>query len=148
MKIGVMGWALGCGLSLATAGCGGSDDADKPSCGTVQEPVAIELKDISPAAGASVKNSAIVETFTIVGRHLQIPTTFALPAAHTAGQPVPSPTQWSVAVSGADTVYTSEPLSWQNVGHVELDSYGQLATSDGCILALPAKMFEYDATPP
>jgi hypothetical protein len=151
MKIGVVNRVLGCGLlAIVIAGCGGSDDANKPSCGTADAPMAIELKDISPAAGATVPNSGIVETFTIVGRHLQITPTFALPPAHTAGQPVPAPTQWSIAVSGADTVYTSMPLSWEKApGHVEADSYGLLeTTSDHCISALPKKIFEYDVTAP
>jgi len=146
-----MNRTLGCALlSVIIAGCGASDDTEKPNCGTVDAPMAIELKDISPAAGASVPNSGIVETFTIVGRHLQLTTpTFALPPAHTAGQPVPATTEWSFALSGADTVYTSQPLSWEHApAHVEMDSYGLLETSDHCISALPKKIFEYDVTAP
>ena len=121
MNIGVVNRALGCGLlSIAVVACGGSDDPAKPNCGTAQAPTPLELKDISPAVDASVMNSDIVQTFTIVDRHLQIDPSFVLPAAHTAGQPIPSPTQWSIGVSGADTVYTSchsagrlRPATWR-----------------------------------
>lgn len=134
-------------MGLVAAACGGSDE--KPSCGTEQAPTAIEIKDVSPAVGASVPNAAIVQRFTLVGRLLQITPSFLLPAAHTAGQTVPTPVQWSIAVSGADTVYTSEPISWQNApAHVEADSNAPLKTSDGCIFALPKQIFEYDVTTP
>jgi hypothetical protein len=150
MNIGVVNRVLGCGLlSLVLAACGGSDDPVKPNCGTAQAPTAIELEDVSPAVDASLPNAGIVQTFTIVGRHLQIKPTFVLPAAHTAGQPVPSTTQWSLSVVGDDTVYTSTPFSWQNApAHVEIDSSNLLQTSDGCILALPKQLFKYDVTAP
>jgi len=150
MHIGVVNRALGCGLlGIALVACGGSDAQPTANCGTAQQPMAIEIKDVSPGAGASVKNSAIVQSFTIVGRHLQIESNFGLPAAHTAGQSMPTPMHWAIAASGADTVYTSEPFSWQNApAHVEIDSAGLLQTSDGCISALPEQLFEYDITAP
>ena len=150
MNIGVAKQALGYGLlAVVVVACGGSDDPVKSNCGTAQAPVAIELKDVSPALGVTVPNSAIVQTFTIVGRHLQIDPSFGLPAAHTAGQPVPSPTQWSLSVSGADTVYTSMPFNWLMApAHVEIDSAGLQKTSDGCFLALPKQLFQYDISAP
>ncbi|MET0795439.1 MAG: hypothetical protein ABW061_28230 [Polyangiaceae bacterium] len=148
MNIGVVKRVLGFGLlGLVAVACGGSD-APNANCGTAQQPKAIEIKDVSPAAGASVKNSVIVQSFTIVGQHLQIETNFGLPAAHTAGQSVPTPLKFTIAASGADTVYTSDPFSWQNApAHVEIDSGGLLETN-GCISALPEKLFEYDVTAP
>ena len=151
MNNGVVMRGVVCGLlGIVAVGCGSSDTKDPPAnCGTAQAPMAIELKDISPALGASVPNSAIIQRFTIVGRHLQIEASFGLPAAHTAGQSTPTPVHWTFAASGADTVYTSEPFAWQNApAHVEVDSAGLLQTSDGCISALPAKIFQYDVTAP
>jgi hypothetical protein len=96
-----------------------------------------------------VKNSGIVQTFTVVGQHLQFTPNLALTSAHTAGQPTPSPTKWFVSVSGEDTVYTSEPISWASApAHVELDSVNSLQTSDGCVFKLPQHMFKYDVTAP
>jgi len=134
---------------MIAVGCGGSDDDPKPTCGTVEAPMPLEIASISPAAGSSVKNADIVETFTVVGQYLQFNPTFQLAADHTAGQPVPSPTTWTITVNGADTVYTSAPIAWQNApGHVDLESAGLLKTSAGCVLSLPKQMFSYDVTAP
>lgn len=150
MNIGVTTGAVLCLLlGLTVTGCGGSDANAGPSCGTAQAPMALTLTDVSPASGASLPNSSIVERFTIVGQHLKIDANFGLPAAHTAGQTVPSPVHWTYGVSGADTVYTSEPFAWQNApAHVEVDSIGLLQTTDGCVWALPNQIFKYDVTAP
>lgn len=152
MNIGVVNRVLGCGLfSLVALACGGSDGGNqpKPGCGTEQAPTALEISNVSPAIGASVKNSGIVQTFTVVGHALQFTPNLAAPAAHTAGLPSPSPTQWLLTLSGSDAVYTSEPISWANApAHVELDSLSLLKTSDGCVYSLPQQMFKYDVTAP
>lgn len=152
MNIGVVSRALGCGLfSIVLLACGGSDGSDTPktNCGTVQAPTPLELKNVSPAAGASVANSGIVQTFTIVGKRLQISPSFALPAAHTAGQPIPTPTTWTLTLDGDDTVYTSQPMSWTTApAHVEIDASGLQQTQDGCVFALPKPIFAYDITAP
>ena len=150
MNIGVVRWALGYGLLAVAAGasaCGGSDER---TCGTAQSPVAIEVKDVSPAVNASVANSAIVQTFTLVGQHLHIdPNNLVLPAAHTAGLTIPTQVAWSISLIGADTVYTSEPFSWQKApAHVEIESAGAMETPDHCALALPKQLFKYDVTMP
>lgn len=150
MDIGVGNGALVFGLlALMTVGCGASDEP-KPNCGTQQNPMALEVKDVSPAVDASVKNAGIVQTFTLVGQHLQLDTRFAKTGtAHTAGETTPKPLSWTLAASGADTVYTSEPFSWQNApAHVELDTNSLMATTDGCVLALPSQLFKYDVTAP
>jgi len=119
-------------------------------CGSVSAPKLFTLSGVSPAGGSSVPNSAIVQTFTIVGMHLKILPTFALMAAHTAGQPMPNPVVWTLALSGADTVYTSQPITWQTApGHVELDPPGLLEdTSTHCVSMLPTPTFSYDVTAP
>ncbi|HET7544960.1 MAG TPA: hypothetical protein VFK05_34075 [Polyangiaceae bacterium] len=143
---------LGFGLfSILLVACGGSDDkpAANPDCGTVQAPTQLETKNVSPSPGSSVPNASIVQTFTIVGRHLQISPSFQLPASHTAGKTIPTPSQWTISVSGPDTVYTSEPLTWEKApAHVEIDASGLMATSDGCVFLLPSPLFEYDITEP
>ena len=158
MSQGVAGWvgvvAL-CGLALAGCGSGSSSDngpnmTATANCGSASAPKLLGLSGISPAAGASVPNSEIVQTFTIDDVHLQILPTFALMAAHTAGQPTPSPVEWTITLSGADTVYTSLPITWQTApGHVELDPPGLLEdTTTHCVSVLPTPTFSYDVTAP
>src|SRR5665213_2770983 len=127
---GRVGAMLLCGLALA--GCSSGKSADTgpnmtatPTCGSASEPKVFTLSGVSPAIGSSVPNSAIVQTFTIVGVNLEILPTFALMAAHTAGAPTPNPVRWALAESGADTLYMSEPITWATApGHVELDPPG------------------------
>jgi hypothetical protein len=144
-----------CGL--AAVGCGSSSASDSgpnmtetADCGSESAPKLLKLSGVSPAAGASVPNSAIVQTFTIDGMHLQILPTFALMASHTAGQPTPSPVEWTMTLSGADTLYTSQPVTWQTApGHVELDPPGLLEdTMTHCVSVLPTPTFSYDVTAP
>jgi hypothetical protein len=119
-------------------------------CGSASEPKMLALSGVTPAVGSSVPNAAIVQSFTIVGMHFAITPSFALMAAHTAGQPTPSPVVWSVTASGADTVYTSQPVTWQTApGHVELDPPGLLVdTTTNCVWVLPTPTFSYDVTAP
>jgi hypothetical protein len=158
MSQGVVGWAgvaALCGLALT--GCGSSSPSDTgpnmtatANCGSESEPMLLKLADVAPAAGSSVPNSAIVQTFTILGSHLGITPTFALMAAHTAGQPTPSPVGWAITISGEDTLYTSQPVTWQTApGHVELDPPGLLEdTTTHCVSVLPTPTFSYDVTAP
>lgn len=118
------------------------------TCGTVQEPLELTLTGVLPARGSSVPNTGIVQSFTIVGRRLKIEPVFARSAAHTAGSTVPDPVVWSFAAAGADTVYTSSPMSWQTAGHVELTPPGLLVTTDGCVSVLPSPVFSYDVSAP
>jgi hypothetical protein len=119
-------------------------------CGSVSAPKLFTLSGVSPAAGSSVPNSAIVQTFTIDGTHLEIMPTFALMAAHTAGKSSPDPVGWFVSLSGADTLYTSQPITWQTApGHVELDPPGMVEdTTTHCVWVLPTPTFSYDVTAP
>jgi hypothetical protein len=152
---GRMGILLSCGLALA--GCSSDKSSDTgpnmtatADCGSQSEPKVLTLSGISPAAGSSVPNTAIVQSFTIAGMHLEILPSFTLMAAHTAGQSTPSPVAWSVSISGADTVYTSEPITWQIApGHVELDPPGVVEdTTTTCVSVLPTPTFSYDVTAP
>jgi hypothetical protein len=161
MTQGQVGRFLGCGLlGLVATGCGpGDSDPDKEmgpkmgaataDCGTVQEPLVLTLKDVTPAAGSSVPNADIVQSFTIVGKRLQLQPSFAGSAAHTAGSAIPSPLTWTLALSGGDSVYTTVPMSWATApGHVELIKPELAATDDGCVFALPTPTFSYDITAP
>jgi hypothetical protein len=151
MNIGGVSRALGFGLlSVVTLACGGSDGdgTPDPSCRTTRAPTTVEIKDVSPAIGASLTNSGIVHTFTIVGRHVTFGLKFDLSAAHTAGQTVPSTVPWTLTFNGADSVYASEPIRWQNApAHVEVVDSSGLHQDSECLM-LPKQMFKYDITEP
>ncbi|HEX3853415.1 MAG TPA: hypothetical protein VHW01_20765 [Polyangiaceae bacterium] len=136
--------------TFGTLGCSSSDKNGASDCGSAANPMVFEVKDVSPAIGASVPNSNIVQTFTIVGQHLEFGPDFALPALHTAGTSTPNPITWSLAVSGADTVFTSMPISWATApGHVELDPGSPVEdTTTSCVWTLPTPTFSYDVTAP
>ncbi len=143
--VGRLGIFVSC--ALVALGCSSPSDAG-PSCGTTNAPDLLAITNLQPALGASVPNAAIVQTFTIAGRHLELTPSFALGATHTAGLTAPSPVHWTISLSGADTLYTAEPVTWVTApGHVELNPPGQLE-SNGCILTLPSPMFSYDVTAP
>jgi len=160
MNRGQVGTGFVCGLlGLVAVGCGSPDSDNKQTgpkmgaatadCGTVQEPLVLTLKDVKPAAGNSVANAGIVQSFTIVGKLLKIDPSFAYSAAHTAGGAVPSPVSWTVVGSGSDTVYTTLPMSWTKApAHVELSPPGLLEGEDGCVSVLPTPTFSYDVTAP
>lgn len=161
MDQGHVGWVLGCAvLGFVALGCGsGDDDSDAekgpkmgaatPGCGTVQEPLVLTLKDVKPAPGSSVPNADIVQSFTIVGKLLELRPAFAAGATHTAGPSIPTAVNWTLAVSGGDLVYSSQPMSWTSApGHVELNPPGLVATDDGCVSVLPTPSFSYDITAP
>lgn len=143
---GRFGMLVGC--ALAIWGCSSSDA--KPSCGTASAPDELTIGNVQPARGSSVPNTAIVQSFTLVGRHLELTPNFKLAATHTAGNTTPTLVHWTITLSGADTVYTSEPITWATApGHVELDPASLLDdTSSGCILTLPTPTFSYDVTAP
>ena len=149
MRVGSSGqFGILIGCALAIWGCSSSDA--KPSCGTASAPDELDITNVQPALGSSVPNKAIVQSFTIVGRHLELTPTFKLAGTHTAGNTTPNPVPWTITLSGADTLYTSEPITWATApGHVELDPSSLLDdTSSGCILTLPTPMFSYDVTAP
>ncbi|MEO6599124.1 MAG: hypothetical protein ABIQ16_04575 [Polyangiaceae bacterium] len=164
MNQGRAGWLLGCGLlSMAAVGCGSSDGSSVDAaagaapkmgpatddCGTVQQPLELTLKDVKPALGSSVPNANVVQSFTIAGKLLKIDPSFGRAAAHTAGAPIPATVSWTYGASGADTVYTTLPMTWTTApGHVELTPPGLLVTADGCVSVLPTPTFSYDITAP
>jgi hypothetical protein len=159
MKQGRVNWALGCGLlGLLAAGCGSSDDPKGPpgpnmgaataDCGSVSQPHALTLKDVKPAAGTSVPNANIVQSFTIVGKLLKLDPAFARSGAHTAGASIPATTSWTYGPSGSDTLYATLPMAWTTPGHVELTTTGLFVEASGCVDALPNPMFSYDVTAP
>ena len=109
----------------------------------------LTIKDVKPASGSSVPNANIVQSFTIVGKLLQIDPSFSQSGAHTAGARIPNTVSWTYAASGGDTVYTSQPLSWTTApGHVELGPGGLLVTPDNCVSVMPTPTFSYDITAP
>jgi len=161
MKSGHAGWVVGAGLfGLVATGCGSTDADDRSTpmpkmgkatadCGTVQEPLVLTLADVKPALGSSLANANIVQSFTIVGKLLKIEPSFAFSAKHSAGAAIPPKVSWTLGASGADTVYTTQPISWTSApAHVELNPPGLLVTTDGCVSVLPTPTFSYDITAP
>ncbi len=136
--------------AFAVLGCGSSDDkTSSNSCGTITDPALIQLSNILPAAGSSVPNSAIVHSFTIDGKLLQVTPSFGEAASHTAGDPIPATLIWTFAPSsdGKNTVYTAEPVTWTTApSHVELDWGGDIQDSSGCVSYFQNPVFSYDVT--
>jgi hypothetical protein len=139
------------GALLPSFGCGEDDPAPKdegPSC-PHDDTTVLTLSGVSPAAGSSVTNSAIVHTFTTVGVEAYFQTlSIGQLATHTAGTP-PAGLSYTVMPSGTDVVYTFMPFAWPTApGHVAIfDGATYIDPNDGCQLALPNPLFEYDVVP-
>lgn len=155
---GRVGRALWLGTSLiawAMAGCGSGSGTEttQPNmtatadCGSITQPKQLTISGLFPAIGSTVPNAGIVETFTIVGKLLQIPPSFYENAPHTAGKSIPETVGWTPTISGSDTVYTSQPISWTTTAHVELDP-PLLVTTDQCVWTLPTPVFSYNLSTP
>ena len=139
--------ALGVALALATTACG---EEDEPTCGTVDEPLVLELVDVTPADGSSVANSAIVHGFTIVGFDALIRDfSFAKSTLHTAGDPTPATFSITATALADDEVrYEFAPLAWSVApAHVELVA-AALYRKDECVYSLLPPIFRYDVTAP
>jgi hypothetical protein len=146
--------------SLGMFGCGGdsrpttADDGHghgaSYACGTEQTPVTFVLKDVAPAAGATVANQSIVEHFTIVDSPFLIDKlTFVALPQHTAGTFSPNPLQLTMVQQGKDQVYSATIDAWSTApGHVELGVNNMLATNNGCVFLFPSPIFSYDITSP
>jgi hypothetical protein len=137
--------------ALPSLGCGGDDPEPKdegPTC-PHDDTTVLTLTGVSPAPGSSVSNNAIVHTFTTVG----VSTYFdrlliGQLATHTAGAPPPG-MMFTIMPSGADIIYTFMPFAWPTApGHVALFDGGLYQDpNDGCKLALPNPLFDYDIVP-
>jgi hypothetical protein len=148
---GNVSWGLCAVAAFAVIGCGSSDDKTASnSCGTTLEPTLQTLSNILPAAGSSVPNSAIVHSFTIDGKLLEVTPSFGEAAAHTAGDPIPVTLTWTFAPSadGKSTVYTADPVTWTTApSHVELDWGGDIQDlTSGCVSYFQNPVFSYDVT--
>ena len=140
------------GALLFSFGCGEDDPAPKdegPTCPN-DDTTIVTLTGVSPAPLSSVSNNAIVHTFTTVGLGNVYFQTLAIGqlATHTAGA-APSGLTFTVMPSGSDVVYTFMPFAWSTApGHVAIFDGGlYINPNDGCKLALPNPLFEYDIVP-
>ena len=139
------------GALLPSFGCGEDDPApdEGPTC-PHDDTTVLTLTGVSPAAGSSVSNAAIIHTFTTVGLgdvyfdELRI----GQLATHTAGAPPPG-MMFTVVPSGSDITYTFMPFAWPTApGHVALFDAGLYENpNDGCKIALPNPLFDYDIVP-
>jgi len=138
---------LAVGFAFALTACGGEDEA---TCGTIDEPLLLELTDLVPADGSSVPNEAIVQGFTVRGMHALIDEfAFAMSSLHTAGTPTPGTFSITPSAVGDDAVrYDFAPLAWNEApAHVELVAAAVYRTGE-CVYALPTPVFRYDVTLP
>lgn len=136
---------------VALGGCGDASietvDAaiDGGVCGTRGAPGILTLTGLSPAAGATVHNQAIVHGFTVV----RAPAEFnnfrlKLGPSHTAGLPSPENPKFRMTTVGSDIIYQLVIEAWSvSPGHVELaaDSTYELR---GCTWSFPEPLFSYD----
>ncbi|MCC6551428.1 MAG: hypothetical protein IT372_00215 [Polyangiaceae bacterium] len=144
-------------LALATLAAGCGDDGDSssggggstPGCGTTTEPTVLELRDVTPAAGSSVENDAIVQAFTVVAAPGVFQTmTFTPGDGHTAGTTDPASLQYTATPQGADIRYEITPVTWINApSHVEIRIDNLYQDTKGCVFAFPEPLFSYDVTP-
>jgi hypothetical protein len=150
--LGAGAWGVCVLAALAAVGCGSSDSSSAKACGTQLNPSEFKVSNVTPALGATVPNSGIVQSFTIDGELIQLTPNFGAAAAHTAGDSTPNPVVWmaTVSASGKDAVYTSEPITWATApGHVELNIGGLFQnTTTGCVSRFPGPMYSYDITAP
>jgi hypothetical protein len=142
---GTAAWVLCALTALSALGC--SSSSDSKSCATGSTPTQYQISNLSPAVGSSVANTGTALSFTIVGELVDLSPSFSPTAAHTAGAGMPNPLTWTLAPSGKDSVYTSEPITWAVApAHVELSVAGEFQTADGCLSEFPSPLFSYDIT--
>lgn len=136
-------------LCLVLIGCGG-DDGDERTCGTIDEPLVLELADLVPADGASVPNVGVVQGFTLRGLNALIDEfAFVKSSLHTAGDPTPAVFSITPSAVADDAVrYDFAPVTWGAApGHVELVT-AAVYRSGECVYSLPTPLFRYDVTAP
>jgi hypothetical protein len=134
-------------LALVLTACGGEDEA---TCGTIDEPLLLELTELAPADGSSVPNAGIVQGFTVRGLDALIDEfAFQKSSLHTAGDPTPATFSITPTGVGDEAVrYDFAPLSWGEApSHVEIVA-AAVYSSGECVYALPTPLFRYDVTAP
>jgi hypothetical protein len=116
------------------------------------DPAQFTVSNVLPARGSTVPNSAIMQSFTIVGQLIELTPNFgAVAGMHTAGDRIPTTVTWTVTPSGKDSVYTADPpVTWTTApGHVELAIGGLFQNqTTGCVSEFPAPLYSYDVTAP
>jgi hypothetical protein len=130
-------------VGLGAGGCG-SDEDGQGRCANPEEPVVLELADLTPARDETVPNREIVHAFTVQNATGTFESFSFTPAeAHTAGTPTPMGLTFKPMGSGEDVIYTFEPVVWATAGHVELVELGEYTDSKLCFI-LPRPIFAYD----
>ena len=121
-----------------------------PGCGTENEPTPLTVVNRSPALGATVKNSDIVESFTVKAPFFVLDPLVveSTSPAHTAGGVYGGANGWGLIGSGRDVRFERTVASWTSApGHVELAAVVGWKTDDGCYYKLPSPLLSYDVTP-
>jgi hypothetical protein len=136
---------------VALGGCGDASietvDAaiDGGVCGTRGAPGILTLTSLTPAAGATVHNQAIVHGFTVVRAPAEFNNfTLKLGPSHTAGLPSPENPMFRMTTVGSDIIYQLVVDTWSiSPGHVELAA-GANYELKGCTWSFPEPLFSYD----
>jgi hypothetical protein len=134
-------------IAFSLTACGGDDEA---TCGTIDEPLLLEVTELAPADGSSVPNAGIVQGFTVRGLDALIGEfAFRRSSLHTAGNPTPGTFSITPSAVGAEAVrYDFAPISWDEApSHVELVA-AAVYRSGECVYSLPTPLFRYDVTAP
>ena len=142
---GLVGILLALG---AVAGCA-ADPATVP-CGTEDVPGELRITKHAPALGASVKNLAIEESFTVGDSPIDFDVQGILveAAAHKAGYDVSEFDSWGYSVSGRDVTFQRVVDSWSEApAHVELEAIAGWKTEEGCHYKLPKPALSYEVVP-
>jgi hypothetical protein len=111
--------------ATALFGCGSDAKSTStppgPTCSNAATPTPFTLTDVTPAAGASVPNQAIVQKFPSApgGSIQQLSVEYS--AAHTAGIPTPAPEYTIATDANGASVFEFMPITWETApGHVEI----------------------------
>jgi hypothetical protein len=133
-------------LAAFAAAC--SSGSNGLYCAGINNPVVLTLTNVTPAAGASVPNAAIVHSFSVTNDIAFEDIALSYTALHTAGDPTPA-IAFTYTVAAESTDYTSTPVTWATApAHVDLEAPIVYQTPDGCGYALPSPLFSYDVTGP
>jgi hypothetical protein len=133
-------------ICLGVQGCGESEAPEQTTCENLEAPDLLSLADVTPAEGSSVANRDVVHAFTVVGASAMFSTlTLAYTTNHDAGAPDPLALKFTPMPAGENIVYSFEPVTWEEAGHVELIETSEYSDGKRCYI-LPRPLFSYDVT--
>src|SRR5262249_8299950 len=97
--------------ALAACACSGS--TTQGYCPGITNPTVLTLDDVTPAAGASVPNEAIVHSFSVLNDIAFEDIALGSLPSHTAGIPTPAIT-FTYTITAESTDFASAPVVWSD----------------------------------